>query len=137
MKILNGCILVFAVFAGMLLASCKNGGAVAVTKNLFVGKWKIVKITTEENDGGIGAVDDNNVIVAFNSDGGGSSSSVAGGNAFRWALAENGTYLNITDSGSAHMIALLLTKTSSNSFTVKDTSTHPAQWETFKKQDDK
>jgi len=108
-----------------------------VNKNLFVGKWKIVKITTEENDAAIGAVDDNNIVVTFNSDGAGSSSSVAGGNAFKWALADNGTYLNITDSGSAHEISLLLTKTSGTSFTVKDTSTHPAQWETFKKQDDK
>jgi len=137
MKISKLFVLVFASFAGMLLASCKNGGSVAVTKNLFVGKWKIVKITTEENDAATGAADDNNVVVTFNIDGAGSSSSVDGGNAFSWSLAENSAYLNITDSGSAHMIALLLTKTSSTSFTVKDTSTHPAQWETFKKQDDK
>lgn len=131
--------LFFFLYGGILVFSCKNGSSGNDSaKNLLVGKWKIVKITTEENyTAAIGAVDDNNIIVAFNVDGTGYSSSVSGGSAFKWELANNDTYLNITDSASANVISLLLTKTSKGSFTVKDTSTHPAQWEVFKKQNEK
>ena len=137
MKIIIGYILLAAACSAVFIVSCKNQVSVHATKKLFVGKWKIVKISTEEGDGAIGAVDDNNVVVTFDADGRGSSSSVAGGNAFTWTLADDATCLNIVDSGSNHPMALLLTKTTNSSFTVKDTSTHPAQWETFNKQNDK
>ena len=138
MKIFSRGILLF-VFAVILFGSCKNGGNTdSSVKSMLVGKWKIIKITTEEDYAdATGAPDDNGVVVTLNADGTGNSSSVSGGSAFKWALANNSTYLNITDSVSSQVVALLLTKTSSSSFTVKDTSTHPAQWEVFKKQNDK
>lgn len=135
MKAFAGRLFVF-LYILMLVYSCKNGGKTSAvdTKKAMIGKWKIVKITTEENyTQAAGAADDNNIVVIFNADGTGSSSSVSGGSAFKWELANNDTYLNITDS-AANVVSLLLTKASGSSFTVKDTSTHPAQWEIFKKQ---
>jgi hypothetical protein len=139
MKVFSTLIFVF-LFSAILAISCKNAGSGTSNdvKKSMIGKWKIVKITTEENyTEATGAADDNNIVIAFNADGSGSSSSAAGGSAFKWELANNDTYLNITDSASAQVVSLLLTKISGTSFTVKDTSTHPAQWEIFKKQNDK
>ena len=126
-------------FTGMIgFVSCKNGDSAPSAKNTLIGKWKIVKITTEENYTQVaGAADDNNITVTFNANGKGSSSSNEGGSAFTWALGDGDKYLNITDSATGTVNYLLLTKVSGTSMTIKDTSTHPAQFEIFKKQNDK
>jgi len=118
----------------LVFISCNNAVDVASMKKDIAGKWKISNITTEENNKETKTIsDENNLVITFNADGSGISSSVHGGSAFKWELTGNNTYLHITDSASGQAISLQLTKTSSAAFTVKDTSTHPAQWETFKK----
>ena len=137
MRIFVGYLMVF-VLAVTLCFSCRDGGDGSSVAKILTGKWKIVKITTEENyNEASGGVDDNDVVVTFKADGTGGSSSKEGGSAFKWTLAEHDTYLNITDSATAQVMSLKLTKISSSSFTIKDSSTHPAQFEIFKKQNDK
>ena len=133
MKFLAG---YMVVLMGMMLVfvSCNNAADIASMKKGITGKWKISNITTEENNKETKAIsDENNLVITFNADGSGVSSSVHGGSAFKWELTGNNAYLHITDSASGQSISLQLTKTASSAFTVKDTSTHPAQWETFKK----
>ncbi len=138
MKVFTAFLFVFLFVGILVLGSCNGStGSPPDAKKSMIGKWKIVKITTEENYTQVaGAADDNNIVVIFNADGTGTSSSVSGGSAFKWELANRDTYLNIADSAS-NVMSLLLTKVSAGSFTVKDTSTHPAQYEIFKKQNDK
>src|ERR1700733_14055549 len=129
MKVIAPFLFVF-LFAGMWVFDSCNGraGSPPDPQKTMIGKWKIVKITTEENYTEVaGAADDNDIVVIFNADGTGTSSSITGGSAFKWELANNDTYLNITDTAS-NVVSLLLTKASGVSFIVKDTSTHPPQW---------
>ncbi len=132
----------FAVFAVLLACTaCKNtsgGGSAGNAKKMLVGKWKIVKVTTEPTENTTsGPADQENIIVTFKDDGTGSSAWSSGGSAFTWAISSNDSCVLITDAATTQVNGLYITKISASSFTVKDTSTHPPQWETFNKQDDK
>ena len=138
MKLFARCLLILAFGVTIAVASCNSGGttvSVAKEKKMLPGKWKLVKITTDPADTATGASDDNNIVVTFREDGTGSSSSSGGsGGSFTYTFGDNDNYLRITDSGASQPTALLITKISGSSFTAKDTSAHPAQWETYKKQ---
>ena len=130
--------LFFAVsISATTMASCNNmsaGGVGSNAKADLAGKWKVVKISTDPADNAAPSQpDDNNIVITFNEDGTGSSSSSSGGSAFKWEIT-NKDCLRITDSSTSVVNALFITKISGSSFTVRDTSAHPVQWETYKKQ---
>ena len=141
MKYVTGLLFIFVIAVMLAGAACRSAtgrGASGNAKKLLVGKWKIVKVTTEPSDNTPGnPADAENVTVTFKNDGTGGSAWPSGGSTFTWAVTGGDSCIQITDAATTLVNALYITKMSASSFTVKDTSTHPAQWETFTKQDDK
>ena len=140
MKPFTGHLLILLCATFLAGSSCKNGGVGAMganAKKMLPGKWKMAKVTTEPSDSGVSPSDDNSVLVTFREDGTGASAWPSGGTTFKWTISPNDSCIQITDAATTLVNGLYITKMSAGSFTVRDTATHPAQWETFKKQDDK
>ena len=136
MKGLHGYLVLLVFVALCATQACNNVAQVTAAvkaKEVLPGRWKIAKICADPKDTA-GQPGDDNVIIEFKGDGSGSSTSPGGNSTFKWVVGDNDNWLRITDDASGQLNALSLTKMSSTSFTVKDTSAHPVQWETFQKQ---
>ena len=135
------------LLAGVLVVTSCNNPNLSTTHALIVGKWKLSHVSTHvgaTSRPASGDTDSNTTmiegpvpdsassVITFNPDGTGRYSADANAK-FKWTLSEDNTYLNITDLASNVTNYLMITKISDAKFTVKDTTAHPTQWETFKK----
>lgn len=136
MKWLPGYLFLTSIAGVLAIQSCNNGAQVTAAvkaKEVLPGRWKIARITADPKDT-VGQPGDDNVVITFKEDGTGNSTSPGGNSSFKWVVGDGDNWLRITDDANGQLNALSLTKMSSSSFTVKDTSAHPSQWETFQKQ---
>ncbi len=135
--------LAITFLAGMAFSACKKSTNEATMHDKFVGSWKCKQTVQDVNNNGVqdatdltSNLDSFLIVMKLNSDGSGTLTSVISGStgsSFKWALANNDTYFNITDSGSTTFNTSFITQAPGTTFVMKDTTGGIVQWETFSK----